>query len=162
MSEWVIECHSSASKSPWHDYVINELKMTISLEVILEFKYIEGRQCLLLLLIPGMGNRVEFSVLAEGRHIFGRRPKPRAAKRVTIKTWQKPETELEKSLAPRVGWPPGVWPTCRRHDNIELCILARNVLDRNWEVMTSRSPVIALCLDKIISKWQQPDKFLPN
>ena len=27
MSEWVIECHSSASKSPWHDYVIHELKM---------------------------------------------------------------------------------------------------------------------------------------
>ena len=24
--------------------------------------------------------------------------------RVTIKTWQKPETELEKSLAPRVGF----------------------------------------------------------
>ena len=47
-----------------------------------------------------------FSVLAEGRHVFGRRPKPRAAKprekRVTIKTWQKPETTLEKSLAPRV------------------------------------------------------------
>ena len=34
--------------------------------------------------------RREFSVLAEGRHYFGRRPKPRAA------------TELEKSLAPRV------------------------------------------------------------
>ena len=31
--------------------------------------------------------RWEFSVLAEGRHIFGRRPKPRTA--------------LEKSLAPR-------------------------------------------------------------
>ena len=53
--------------------------------------------------------RREFSVLAEGRHIFGRRPRPRAAKpreklfaRVTIKTWQKPETALEKSLAPRV------------------------------------------------------------
>ena len=53
--------------------------------------------------------RWEFSVLAEGRHIFGRRPKPRAAKlreklfaRVTIKTWQKTETALEKSLAPRV------------------------------------------------------------
>ena len=31
--------------------------------------------------------RWEFSVLAEGRNIFGRRPKPRAAKaRVTIKT----------------------------------------------------------------------------
>ena len=27
MSEWVIECHSSASKSPWHDYVIHELKI---------------------------------------------------------------------------------------------------------------------------------------
>ena len=38
--------------------------------------------------------RREFSVLAEGRHIFGRRPKLRAAK--------KPETALEKSLAPRV------------------------------------------------------------
>ena len=49
--------------------------------------------------------RREFSVLAEVRHIFGRRPKPRAAKlfaRVTIKTSQKPETALEKSLAPRV------------------------------------------------------------
>ena len=22
-----VECHSSASKSPWHDYVIHELKM---------------------------------------------------------------------------------------------------------------------------------------
>ena len=47
----------------------------------------------------------EFSVLAEGRQIFGCRPRPRAAKlfaRVTIKTWQKPETELEKYLAPRV------------------------------------------------------------
>jgi len=33
-------------------------------------------------------------VLAEGRHIFVRRPKPRAAK--------KPETALEKSLAPRL------------------------------------------------------------
>ena len=39
----------------------------------------------------------------------GRRPKPRAAKlgeklfaRFTIKNWQKPETALEKSLAPRV------------------------------------------------------------
>ena len=98
--------------------------------------------------------RREVSVLAEGRHVFGRRPKPRAAKprekplarsgafyrprwplsffiglhlrqsdwtsptvimwtctwrnvrnvaRVTIKTWQKPETALEKSLAPRVS-----------------------------------------------------------
>ena len=37
--------------------------------------------------------RGEFSVLAEGRHIFAR---------VTKKTWQKPETALEKSLAPRV------------------------------------------------------------
>ena len=49
-----------------------------------------------------------FRCLAEGRHIFGRRPKPRAAKRgearVTIKTWQKPETALEKSLAPRVAY----------------------------------------------------------
>ena len=26
VSEWVIECHSNASKSPWHDYVIHELK----------------------------------------------------------------------------------------------------------------------------------------
>ena len=26
MSDWVIECHSSASKSPWHDYVFHELK----------------------------------------------------------------------------------------------------------------------------------------
>ena len=39
--------------------------------------------------------RREFSVLAE-RQIFGRQPKPRAAE-------QKPETALEKSLAPRVG-----------------------------------------------------------
>ena len=39
--------------------------------------------------------RREFSVLAE-RHIFGRRPKPRAAT-------QKAETALGKSLAPRVG-----------------------------------------------------------
>ena len=39
--------------------------------------------------------RREFSVLAE-RHIFGRQPKPRAAE-------LKPETALEKSLAPRVG-----------------------------------------------------------
>ena len=45
--------------------------------------------------------RREFSVLNEGRHIFGRRPKPRAA--ITIKNWQKPETALEKSLAPRVN-----------------------------------------------------------
>ena len=30
--------------------------------------------------------RREFSVLAEGRHIFGRRPKPRAAKQVAINT----------------------------------------------------------------------------
>ena len=29
VSEWVIECHSSASKSPWHDYVIHELKKRI-------------------------------------------------------------------------------------------------------------------------------------
>ena len=41
-------------------------------------------------------------MLAEGRHIFRRRPKPRAAKRVAINTWQKLETALEKSLAPRV------------------------------------------------------------
>ena len=34
--------------------------------------------------------RREFSVLAEGRHVFGRRP------------GQKPETALEKSLEPRV------------------------------------------------------------
>ena len=40
--------------------------------------------------------RREFSVLAEGRHVFDRR-------RVSIKTWQKPETALEKSLAPRVS-----------------------------------------------------------
>ena len=39
----------------------------------------------------------EFSVLAEGRHM-----------RVTIKTWQKPETALEKSLAPRV-YQPNPW-----------------------------------------------------
>ena len=46
--------------------------------------------------------RREFSVSAKARHIFGRRPKPRAAKRVTIKTWQKQETAPEKSLPPRV------------------------------------------------------------
>ena len=44
--------------------------------------------------------RREFS--AEGRDSFGRRPTPRAAN--TIKTWQKPETALEKYLAPRVDW----------------------------------------------------------
>ena len=38
---------------------------------------------------------------AAGIFGVGRRPKPEAA-RVTIKTWQKPETALEKSLAPRV------------------------------------------------------------
>ena len=48
--------------------------------------------------------RWEFLVLAEGRHSFGCRPKPRAEKRVTIKSWQKPETALEKSLAPRVPY----------------------------------------------------------
>ena len=51
--------------------------------------------------------RREFSVLAEGRHVFGRKPKPGEKlfalfARVTIKTLQKPETALEKSLAPRV------------------------------------------------------------
>ena len=40
--------------------------------------------------------RREFSVLAEGRN------HERLFARVTIKTWQKPETALEKSLAPRV------------------------------------------------------------
>ena len=46
----------------------------------------------------------EFSVWAEGRHFFSCRPNPPAGKRrVTIRTWQKPETGLEKSLAPRVG-----------------------------------------------------------
>ena len=40
--------------------------------------------------------RRELSVLAGSQHIFGRR-------RVTIKTWQKAETALEKSLAPRVN-----------------------------------------------------------
>ena len=46
---------------------------------------------------------------AAGIFGVGRRPKPRVAKpreklfaRVTIKTRQKPETALEKSLAPRV------------------------------------------------------------
>ena len=48
--------------------------------------------------------RWEFLVLAEGRHSFGCRPEPRVGKRVTIKSWQKPETELEKSLAPRVPY----------------------------------------------------------
>ena len=44
-----------------------------------------------------------FGVLAEGRHIFDRRPKPRAAKPGHYtETWQKPETAIEKSLAPRV------------------------------------------------------------
>ena len=37
--------------------------------------------------------RREFSVSVKARHIFGRRPKPRAAKRVTIKTWHKDLTE---------------------------------------------------------------------
>ena len=41
----------------------------------------------------------KFSVLAEGPHIFGRR---HIFARLTIKTWQKPETALERSLAPRV------------------------------------------------------------
>ena len=46
----------------------------------------------------------EFSVWAEGRHFCGCGPNPPAGKRrVTIRTWQKPETALEKSLAPRVG-----------------------------------------------------------
>ena len=53
--------------------------------------------------------RRELSVLAEGRHIFGRRQKPRAAK-PGEKTFRaghqpghyKPETALEKSVAPRV------------------------------------------------------------
>ena len=53
-----------------------------------------------------------FFSLAAGIFVVGRRPKPRAAKRrekpqrffarVTIKTRQKPETALEKTLAPRV------------------------------------------------------------
>ena len=49
--------------------------------------------------------RREVSMLAEGRHVFGHRPKPREKlfARITIKTWQKPETVLEKSLAPRVS-----------------------------------------------------------
>ena len=48
--------------------------------------------------VPHLGTRGfsrvrrKFSVLAEGRHIFGRRPKPRA------------ETALEKSLTPREIW----------------------------------------------------------
>ena len=42
--------------------------------------------------------RREFSVLAEGRSHERRSGEAR----VTIKTWQKPETALEKSLAPRV------------------------------------------------------------
>ena len=37
--------------------------------------------------------RREFSLSAKALHIFGRRPKPRAAKRVTIKTWHKDLTE---------------------------------------------------------------------
>ena len=67
--------------------------------------------------------RQEFSVLAEGRHIFGRSHERRSREkkrfcfqeknscvfnplfvRFTIKTWQKPETALEKSLPPRVMW----------------------------------------------------------
>ena len=32
----MIECHSSASKSPWHDYVIHELKMTPTIEATLK------------------------------------------------------------------------------------------------------------------------------
>ena len=46
--------------------------------------------------------RREFSVLAEGRHIFGRRSNPPAAKPREKRAGQKPETALEKSLAPRV------------------------------------------------------------
>ena len=37
VSEWEIECHSSASKSPWHDYVIHELKMTIHVTLLFYF-----------------------------------------------------------------------------------------------------------------------------
>ena len=71
-----------------------------------------------------------FSLLAESRHIFGCRPKPRAAKsreklfaRVTIKTWQKPETALEKSLAPRSvkmdlsNMKEKPWQSCERWSN---------------------------------------------
>ena len=43
--------------------------------------------------------RREFLVLAEGRHIFGRRPKPRAGH---YKDLTEPENAIEKSLAPRV------------------------------------------------------------
>ena len=56
--------------------------------------------------------RSEFSVLAEGRHIFGTFPFKLPlvcalavvlwANRSPIKTWQQPETALEKSLAPVV------------------------------------------------------------
>ena len=41
-------------------------------------------------------------MLAEGRSHEWRRREKKLFARVTIKTWQKPETALEKTLAPRV------------------------------------------------------------
>ena len=38
VSEWVIECHSSASKSPWHDYVIHELKTKLTRQTSFSFR----------------------------------------------------------------------------------------------------------------------------
>ena len=35
----MIECHSSASKSPWHDYVIHELKTNCHCAQILKIVY---------------------------------------------------------------------------------------------------------------------------
>ena len=78
--------------------------------------------------------RWEFSVLAKGQHIFGRRPKPRA---VSIKTWQKPETALEKSLAPRV------WISRLRVENFDLT-LAGQFLTPDWKMW-----VFAILLDTI-------------
>ena len=52
----------------------------------------------------------EFLLLVKRRHTFGRlvgrshEQQTCEKKRVTIKTWQKPETTLEKSLAPRVEY----------------------------------------------------------
>ena len=73
--------------------------------------------------------RGEFSVLAEGRHIFAR---------VTKKTWQKPETALEKSLAPRVL-------LCRISEKSASGICIRNalsIIDNNvghsWLMSSSR------------------------
>ena len=72
---------------------------------------------------PGCQRFFSRSVGIKGPHILGRRPKPRAAKlfaRVTIKTWNKPETALEKSLAPRVDSCLTVSKTFRWLPNIQI------------------------------------------